>query len=214
MKVVILLILVVVFCNIEVKSQSDFKFPDGVYLTHDQFKNRTPAFNTELKTIIRTSGEIFMIGGNLYKFESKNDSLNKDFIKNKIYAYVKNDSVFVNGKHHKLQSWYALAVTYGNFVVVSSGVKDGKAIGAAMAGGLIGSALVSGNDHLFVISLRTGNCRELDVAYLKGRLKEHPGLLEEYENEEDQKSQQVLIKYINKLNDVTDPMSKAPEIAK
>lgn len=191
-------------------SQQVQKFPEGIYLTHEQFKNQTPAFSTDLKTITRSSGDLFWSGGNDYKFESPLDSLDSDYIKKKIYAYVKKDSVFINCGRHKLQSWYALAITNGNFIVFKSSVSTGKMIGASALGGAIGGAMVGGNNHLHVLSLRTGNARELDKKYMMGRLEEHPELMEEYKLEKKQESSEILLKYIDKLNLITDPFSAAP----
>jgi hypothetical protein len=198
-------------------AQNDFTFPNGVYLTHEQFKNRTPAFSADFRTILRSSGDVFLSGGNPYKFESKNDSLDKDFIKKEIYAYVKNDSVFINCKHHKLQSWYTLALTKGNFIVFYSAVSTGKMIRNATlvsAGGAIGGAISGGNYDYHVLSLRTGNARELNKEYMKGRLKEYPDLLVAYEGEKKQNTIEVLLKYIDKLNAITDPLSEVPYIQK
>jgi len=200
-----------------------FGFPDGVYLTHEQFRSKTPAFNTELKTIVRSSTEIFVNGGNLYKFESVSDSLDSDYIKNKIYAYVKNDSVFINCKHQKLQSWYVLAISFGNFVTFYSCVSTGKmilnSVGIGAIGGGLGGAIMASNSNGYhdwhVLSLRTGNSRVLNKDYIKRRLKEHPDLLYEFEQEKLQKYQnyiEILLKYIDKLNLITDPFSDAPII--
>jgi len=206
----IIILLIPFFFELSGISPKIQKFPDGVYLTHEQFKNQTPAFNTELKTIIRSSGDLFWSGGNDYKFESPIDSLDSDYIKKKIYAYVKKDSVFINCGRHKLQSWYALAITNGNFIVFRSSVSTGKMIGASALGGAIGGAMVGGNNHMHVLSLRTGNARELDKKYLTGRLEEHPTLLEEYNLEKNRESSEILLKYIDKLNLITDPFSEAP----
>jgi hypothetical protein len=200
--ILIMFVVSSVFCQ-------DFKFPNGVYLTHEQFKNRTPAFNTELKTIIRSSEEIFWRGGNLFKFESKNDSLKNEYVKNRIYAYVKNDSVYINCKHHGLQNWYALAITFGNFVVLKSAVKSDVAFTAALIGP-ISSTLVSGNDHLHVLNLRSGKCKELNKAYIKAALKAFPELLVKFEQEKKQNSMVVLVEYINLLNKMTAPISDIP----
>lgn len=195
-----------------------FGFPDGVYLNHEQFRNRTPAFNTELKTIIRSSTDLFVNGGNPYKFESEKDSLDNDFIKKKIYAYVKNDSVFINCKHQKLQSWYALAVSFGNYVTFYSCVTTGKMILNATAVGAIGGAALASTSNGYhdwhVLSLRTGNARVLNKKYIQARLQDHPDLLYEFEQERTEKHQnyiEILLKYIDKLNLVTDPFSEVPK---
>ncbi len=206
-----------IFLGFNVSAQTAFTFPDGVYMTHEQLRNRTPAFNTELNIIERSTGDVFLSGGNPYKFESKSDSLDKEFIKKEMYAYVKNDSLFINCKHHKLQSWYTLALTSGNFIVFYSAVSTGRMIRNSTlvsAGGAIGGALSNGYYDYHVLSLRTGNAKELNKEYIKGRLKEYPDLLAEYELEKKQNRIEVLLKYIDKLNEVTDPFSEAPTFKK
>ena len=134
-----------------------------------------------------------------------------------MYAYVKNDSLFINCKHHKLQSWYTLALTRGNFIVFYSAVSTGRMIRNSTlisAGGAVGGAISSGNYDYYVLSLRTGNAKELNKEYIKGRLKEYPALLAEYELEKKQNRIEVLLKYIDKLNEVTDPFSEAPPFKK
>src|SRR6187200_1985085 len=91
-------------------------FPGGVYLNHEQLKNRTPAFSTDLQIEKRTYKQIMMNGGNEYKLIAKDDSLKVSFIKNEIYCYVKNDSIFLNGKPHGYLPWFALCLTSGNFL--------------------------------------------------------------------------------------------------
>ena len=39
-------------------------FPDGVYLSLEQLKRKTPAFNADINVIKRSSGDIIMNGGN------------------------------------------------------------------------------------------------------------------------------------------------------
>lgn len=53
------------------------KFPSGVYLTLDQLRKKTPAFDVNLQVIRRTEGDIGFNGGNDYEIKSSIDSLNK-----------------------------------------------------------------------------------------------------------------------------------------
>ncbi len=184
------------------------KFPDGVYLNLNQFKNQTPEYNVDLKIIQRTSGDKAMMGGNDYKMESANDSISKKFIKTVIYAYVKNDSIFLNCYHHKIQIWYALCLTSGNFLAFRSCMSNGDATSVGILGGAIGAAASSGTKHLNVLSLRTGNVKPLNKEYVSQRLKEHPDLLLQFNNETKQESDETLIKYIDLLNQVTLPETK------
>jgi hypothetical protein len=184
------------------------KFPNGVYLNLNQFKNQTPQYDVDLKIIERSSGDKAMMGGNDYKIESSNDSITKKFIKTVVYAYVKNDSIFLNCYHHKIQIWYALSLTSGNFLAFHSCMSNGDASTVGILGGAIGAAVSSGTKHLNVLSLRTGNVKPLTKEYILQRLKEQPDLQTQFNNEAKQESEDTLIKYINLLNLVTSPESK------
>ena len=177
------------------------KFPDGIYLTLEQLKSRTPAFNTYLLTEKRTVRQITMNGGNEYKLSSRNDSLKESFIKNQIFCYVKDDSIFLNGKPHGFQQWYALSQTSGNFLVFKSGMAISNYNGGM--GGAIGGAIAgaSKKKYWYVLSLRTGNIKDFDQDYLVARLQEAPDLLEKYNLEESKDAESVMIQYVQLLND-------------
>ncbi len=119
-------------------------FPDGVYLNLKQFRNRTPAYNTNLTVIKRSSGDIFMVGGNDYKIKSTIDSIDKKYITQKITAYVKNDTVYLNCAPYALQTWFALCnSTKGNFITFKACMSLAAAQNVAMYGGGIGSGLAA-----------------------------------------------------------------------
>ena len=209
MKIKILL-LILTFFAINSFAQVQ-KFPDGVYLNLNQLRNQTPAFNIKLRVIKRTSGDITMNGGNDYKLESVIDSINKRYIKKNIFAYVKDDSIFLNCIHNKLTSWYSLCLTKGNFLVFKTNVPDDNAAMYGVMFGAIGGAIAGAVDaqkrYLYVLSLRTGNARPLGKVYLTARLEENQDLLEQYNNEKNQDSETILLKYIDLLNKIITPTS-------
>lgn len=181
------------------------KFPSGVYLNLEQLKTQTPAYDVDLKVIDRTSSDITLYGGNDYRLESEIDSLNKKYIRTSIFAYVKNDSIFLNGFQHNLQTWYALSLTSGNFLAFKACITNKKANNIAILGGAIGAGIAAGNRILYVLSLRTGNVRELTKEYLSERLKGYPTLLDNYNNEKKPESEEILIQYVNSLNQIVSP---------
>lgn len=198
-----LLLVNVSFCQV-------LQFPSGVYLTHDELKEGKPNNQIKLKILARSSGKKFWSGGNDYKIEAHDSIPIKGFSLNSIYAYAQNDSLFINCKIHSLGEGYSLALTKGNFIAFNSALSTSKKNGAAIMGGLMGALATSGNDYLHVLSLRTGNVRELNSEYIKGRLKEHKELLQAYEDEEVLTSKKTLLKYINELNKITDSKSVVP----
>lgn len=186
------------------------KFPNGVYLSLEQLKKRTPAFDVNFQVIRRTESDIGFNGGNDYEIKSDIDSLNKKFIKKIVFAYVKNDSLYLNCIHYKLSTWYALCMTQGTFLAFKGAMSNDKSseevapygvLFGAIGGGIAG-ANAAKKRFLYVLSLRTGNVRLLKKEYLAERLKDNQNLLDRFNNEKDQESESILIKYIDLLNEI------------
>ncbi|MBK9737485.1 MAG: hypothetical protein IPO92_22045 [Saprospiraceae bacterium] len=173
-------------------------FPNGVYLSLDQLRNQKPAFDVDLKKTMRSSGDKFLIGGNDIKFESEIDSLDEKYIKKKVFAYVKKDTIYMNGLPHKMGVWFGQAVTSGNFIVFSGS-------GSSVLFGAIGAGLAATSSDFHVLSLRSGNVRKLSKEYVRDRLKDQAELLVKFNEEEDQNSAATLLFYINELNKITSP---------
>jgi hypothetical protein len=174
-----------------------------------QLKTQSPAFNTDLHIIKRTSGDIAMSGGNDYKFESDIDSVDRRYIKKNIFAYVKDDSIYLNCINFKLATWYALAITNGNFLAFNASMTNEKASDVVFMGGAIGGAIAASKRYLYVLSLRTGNVRPLKKEYIIARLKENKVLLNQFNSEKKKDSEKTLIKYINLLNETVSLNSAA-----
>jgi hypothetical protein len=90
MKNLVLLALTISYINSYAQNR---KFPDGIYLSISQLQNKTPAFNTYLNVGIYNGQSML---------SSTIDSLNKKYIRNKVIAYVRNDSIFLNTSVHPL----------------------------------------------------------------------------------------------------------------
>jgi len=176
-------------------------FPAGVYLNLEQLKNRTPAYDTNLSISKRTSGDIFMMGGNDYKIKSTIDSINKSYITKKMFAYVKNDSLYLNCLPHKLQNWYALCKnTSGNLVTFKACMSLDKAMNVSILSGGIGSGIAATKRFLYVLNLTNGEIFQLTEKNLLKLLNNKPDLQLLYEKETDRTSEQQLLKYIDQLN--------------
>lgn len=165
-------------------------FPDGIYQSLKQLRSQKPAFAVNLVTIHRSSLAKGMFGGNNYTFKSKLDSINNRFFKDKIYACVKNDSVFLN-LSNSLGGDYALSLTHGYFLAFYSSVWYSYA-----------GQKKDINRNLYVLDLVTGNAVPLDWPYVEFYLKDYPQLLEKYRSEKIPDSELTLIKYIDLLNEI------------
>jgi hypothetical protein len=195
-----ILSLIILFSSIISFGQTS-SFPDGVYLNMKQFRDRTPAYNTNLSVVKRSSGDIFMVGGNDYKIKSTVDSINKKYITQKIIAYVKNDSVYLNCASYALQTWFTLCnPTKGNYITFKACMSLTAARNVAMYGGAIASGLAAKKRILYVLDLTTNEVFELKGQKMGIFLQNRPDLLSNFKTEPDQDSEQVLMKYIDLMN--------------
>lgn len=187
--------------NLPVLAQ-DGKMPNGIYHSLEQLRTARPDTDQVLRPVLRTSSDIAFNGGNDYRMESPGTSVPKKYLKKEIYAVVHNDSLFLNGAHLKLQTWYALALTHGNFVVFRACMTNGEAFNTALIGGAIAGAATAHQRHTYVLSLRTGNVRPLTPDYVEARLKDfnNADLLAAFGNEPARDGDETLIRYLEKLN--------------
>ena len=181
------------------------QFPNGVYLTLDQLKKHTPAYNTTLVMQRRSAHEIRYNGGNEYRLLSKKDSLSQHYIKKKMFAYVKNDSVFLNCNEMELGPWYTLAITKGNFMAFNARDIEPDRTKNATQTGLLGYALAKTMEEInwsrYVLSLRSGYLTPLRKDYVMKRLREKMDLLEQFVQEKEKDSFATMYRYLDLLNE-------------
>ncbi len=143
-----------------------------------------------------------MSGGNDYRLADIGDSLEKKVLKREVYAFVQNDSLFLNCVHHELGPWYSLVLNRGEFLVFRAAMTGHQAAGYAVLGGAIGGAIAAGKRYLYILSMKTGNSRELTAEYLIARFKDRgkPELLAAFNAEADHERDATLLKYVELLN--------------
>lgn len=195
-------------------------FPDGVYLSREQLRAHTPALQADLQIEMRTNSDIKFNGGNDYRLLSPDGSLKKKFLKKKVYAYVKNDMLLVNGLPLRVQPWFVLALNRsGDFVAFQGGISDDEATLKAMSfmlvGGAVGGAIGGGiawasiamERFPYMLNLRTGSVQPLSPDYLKVCFDEADliDLLLEYQEEEEPEQMDTMVRYVQRLNEALAP---------
>jgi hypothetical protein len=194
-------------------------FPDGVYFSYESLLAGTPDRMDTLKVIRRSEGDILWSGGNDYKFESDEKEFGWRQVHKKALAYVKNDSIFLNGSKMELESAFCLALTKGMYLAFYNAENNntGGVAAAGILGGAIGGAIAAaasqdrGNTRgaLYVLSLKTGNAKRIGSAYVMARLNENlPELLEPYVQNADHDSDVVILRYLQMLNDALSKQTK------
>lgn len=158
--------------------------PPGIYRNLEELKARSPAKKANLQVTLRSGGGMAFRGGSDYRISDPSDSLSKKFLDREVFAYVSNDSIFLNCERQELGPWYSLVLIRGEYLVFSTATAPEGAMGAAVMGGLlcgavggaIAGAAAGGADPAdrqhFILSLSTGNSRTLTKEYLIARFKD------------------------------------------
>ncbi len=190
-------------------------YPEGVYLSLDEIKQKSPSIVTKLNIHRRSKGDIKMNGGNDYKILSPDKSIRKKTIKKEYLAYSNGDSLFINCRKYKIQAWYAKVISDGKYLVFSAGlsmipemqkeqlhnqVQMGYMLGAI--GGALEGAHLAMLRFIYIINKESNEINTISIKYLKEILAEYPELLKQYNSEEQQAGQDVFLKYLQLLNEV------------
>jgi len=190
------------------------EYPNGVYMSFEEIKEKTPSLSTELEIERRTKGDIKMNGGNDYKLFKSDKSIKKKTIKKEYYAYADGDSLYINCIKYKIQPWYAPVLSDGNFLVIRGGISmipdiqkkqlDNQAQLGYMfgaIGGAISGAKLAMLRFIYVIDKETNQITTVSSGYLSELLSDTPELLKQYEAEEEKGNQEIFIKYLKRLNE-------------
>ncbi len=188
--------------------------PPGIYMNLQELKARNPAKKAILQVKLRSGGGMAFRGGSDYRISDPSDSLSKKFLNREVFAYVSNDSLFLNCERQELGPWYSLVLIRGEYLVFSTAIAPDGAMGAAVMGGLLGGAVggaIAGaaagkadpaDRQHFILSLSTGNSRTLTKEYLIARFKDRgkSELLEKFNAEPDPDWDFILLRYAELLN--------------
>jgi hypothetical protein len=201
MKILFTFILLNLILSNSLRSQKSV-IPNGLYLTIEQLKNKAPVYDIDLTVLKRSSGDIAMVGGNEFKIESTIDSITKKFLKNTVYAYVKDSIIYLNCLQFKLQWWYAKGLTNGRYILFRSAMPASKAKNYAIFGGSIGGLIASSQKYLNILDVSTGIVRLVTDMSMSEIVKDKKEVEDMYlkESDDSKKKEETIIKYINLLN--------------
>lgn len=144
-KIAVLSILTFALLQVAMAQQ---QYPRGIYMSFEEIQNKQPSMPDSATVKKRSGFDISMVGGNDYRIKSKEKSVKK-VLKRKAWAYSTGDTLYINCRHYKAQTWYAKVCNNGNYLLFDAGMskltkKDNAgmvvagaafgALGGAMAG--------------------------------------------------------------------------------
>lgn len=202
--------LIFLFILLSASSYSQNVFPEGVYLTVEQLKNKTPAFNAPLDIYLKNDE---------YHILSKIDSLGYNYFHRNVIAISKNDSLYLNptALHPHLHGEYSLAIVSGVYMIFTGKMRQVEVNKYSKNGFIINNIvgyrtgpvsfyiaigwLSKKKPYAYVLSLNSGNTKLLTHDYFKARLKENQPLLDEYNNESKESKKDLYFKYFKRINE-------------
>lgn len=196
------------------QAHSQTHFVDGGYLSYEEFKAQTPKFTDSLTIRKRTMSDIKAWGGNDYKAESMSEKLSKKVIKNQIWGICKNDTLYLNGLNLTGLIWFARVEIYGNYCFLKPSFPANKTIQKelglhepenlafmfGMVGGAIAGAEMAVRRIPLILDLKTDTKMVLSKENICKLLDEYTDLKSEFEAE-NLYSQEILLKYLTKINE-------------
>lgn len=206
-----ILIFTILLVNLFATSQ--VLYPKGCYMSFKEVLTKTPSKNHQLAIKKRTNFDIKMNGGNDYKLISANNTIKREFLKKKIFAYSTGDSLFINCLKYRLQAWYTNVVSDGKYLVFTAGIpmdKDmqtkamqeeiqlGMSFGVVV--GAFSGASLAMERYLYILNKETNNIVLINNEVMNDVLKDFPDLLEQYNSENGKNEISVRIEYLNLLN--------------
>lgn len=187
-------------------TQSNF-LAKGAYLSIKDFLNDKPVMEESNYDIEKTFPIMADTIVGVYKIFSNNDNYKNSYLRKNIFLASKNDNLYLNSRilDITVTSQFCKVVTIGRYMVflVSMNIDEAKMI-ATIAFGLIGYILASGGGEMvlyaYCLDTETEYAEILKPARMNELLTPFPDLLESYKSEIDNKSNSVMIDYIDRLN--------------
>lgn len=170
----------------------------------DDFKNSNPITDTTIKIEKRTKNQIFMSGGNDFKFYSPDKTLNKE-LKREYFAVKRNDSLFINCFQLQLGFWYAYAEKIGDKLFFTGAITMNKEQQEKLALtsyvlGPIGGGISAGKLALlrfyYTMNLNSGETTYLSKEKMIDLISIFPELVEKYKTEIEPENIETQKKYI------------------
>ena len=169
-------------------------------MSWEEVRLKSPSRQYDLTIRERKSDDINFNGGNDFKIESVNDSVNKKVIKKEIWAVSDGENLFINGIHYDCQIWYAKAEHIGRIILFKGAVSSQEAMNAGVLGGAIGGAIIAPKRYVYRLGKNSGRIQKVDKEDIENDLAQHPDLLAQYKAEKKPKNSDTILKYAIIIN--------------
>jgi hypothetical protein len=182
------------------------KYPKGGYMSFDELKAKSPSLSNEIEVIKRTNTDIAMNGGNDYKLVSNDKTISGKILKKDCIAYSDGQDLFINGFQYGLPFWYAKIISEGKFLVMKAGtfIPANEINSLGYAYGAIGGAVQGAKQaslRLIYVIDKDFYSTNVNKEYMQYLLTETPEILQEYNSENEPSNDEVILKYLKRINE-------------
>lgn len=208
-----LLLIITIILSAHLPAQTT-QYPKGVYMSFEELQAKTPSQPLELTVTKRTKGNIKMNGGNDYLLTTSSKDIKTSFIKKEIFAYSTGDSLYLNGRPLKVQTWYSKVVREGKYLIFVGGLSDrtdemkaemnntivAGALFGAIGGGLAGMTLAQLR-YVYALNTQNGEVLAINRSNMEERLLNSWQELYMLFIIEPEINNDVLVKYMGLINE-------------
>lgn len=195
--------------------QTQKSYKVGGYSTLGDFQENNPNYPDTFIVSQRTTGDIKAWGGNDYKVESKTETTTKKIIKNEIWGIIDNDTLYLNGiRLTGGPIWYSKVEIFGKYCFLRPAFpvapKIQKELGLnapqygymfGAVGGAIQGAQMAVKRIPLIYNISDGHKMLLSKKNILALLEDQPELKSSFMTEQNQDSEETLLKYLKLLNE-------------
>lgn len=212
MKKRIRLFLLCCFCQVAVYGQRAI-YTEGVYSNIKELKDNVPFATPDLAIIHRTQEQIERFGGNNYNIFIKGDSASVRKIGKKYFAVSDGKTLFLNCRKLGIGFGFTNVLATGRYLAFKAYLPQHYVDDVAGYGALFGLVpLMSYHDvrrydyntvqypFLWTLDVRNGRAAVLTYGGMLKLLEPYAELKEAFINEKEKGAEEVMLRYIQKLN--------------
>lgn len=177
-------------------------------------KSSAEKFEDLVQVRKRPIPEIRVYGGNDYEILTNSENISTKTIRSEVFAIRSRDSLFLNGEKLNLAPFYCKVLLEGNYMVFQGSITKKEqdhydeitAIYGA-SGGFEARFIAETNEkrHLYYLNINQKKAKPvlLDRFQMRKLLADKENLVDLYNKEKDLDNLQVLLRYVQKLNELT-----------
>jgi hypothetical protein len=208
------LMAVLLLVNVSALAQMQGSAKDGGYISFEEFKTNSPKYSAGLVVEKRSKTNILLWGGSDYEVESTDKAITGKIVKKEIWGIMQRDTLYLNQKNLSGLNGFVKVEILDKYSFVRIGIptnkiqkelgirKEDYLFGAGALGGAIQGGQLATIRFSLIYDMQNNRKWLLTKDNVLLLLDNHKDLKTEYLAETDIEKEDILLKYLKKLNEL------------